>query len=368
MMPADRFDRVLDSWITYKAPAAAPPQLHARAMDVVRHRRQRVNWSATIRGAVGVGPAGGVRFGTAWRVAALVALTLILGVFLVFVGGTKPPVDITPSPTPPASPTPVAPPTVPPLQTTEFSRPFSYVLPVDNSIRTAPPTEQLFQFIDGSFAGRHGMVVAAIARASVARCPGALGAVPIRNAPAALLEDLEAIGGFTLPSPTQGTVDGRVATVTRRNEDSSPCAGEFHIETGLASDAISMTRPGSMILFDVDGETVLIDVWAINEAELESWLPTAMELVDTIQFVPPPIEPTAEFARPFPTSCRLTTASARSHQARISFNSSTDPSAVDTASLSPRLMRPLYTRVPAIRAASPFVQHHPPTCWRIWEP
>ncbi len=43
-----------------------------------------------------------------------------------------------------------------------------------------------------------------------------------------------------------------------------------------------------MILFEIDGRTVLIDIWAIDEAELDSWLPAATEFLNTIHFISEP--------------------------------------------------------------------------------
>ena len=108
---------------------------------------------------------------------------------------------------------------------------------------------------------------------------------PIRTAPAELLEDLRAIGGFAYQEPRQISVDGRSAIVARRTptEGSAACSADLHIDPitkGLGNSFISMEPAADSVLVDVGGgRTFLIDVWAHTEEDLEAWLPTAMDFV-----------------------------------------------------------------------------------------
>ena len=304
MNPTNSFDQILHEWLVDAAPHTMPAATHSGAIDRARRTKQRSSWSAALHGwAAGQGVRA-VGLGRVARVGALVAATALIGIMLASGLGQRPPTPIE-SPAPSASPTavasPVASPTVAPLLTTEFARPFSYVLPTDNSIRTVLASDSVFEFIDGSLSGRHGILVAVIDQPYVHACPVSAGRILIRKTPAGLLEDLGAIGGLTLTAPSETIFDGRVATVTRRAEYPITCAtGDLHIDGGgLGSDFISLSRPASMILSEVDGRTVLIDIWAVDDVELESWLPTAMEFVDSIRFGGPAIGTASDFARPF---------------------------------------------------------------------
>ncbi len=62
-----------------------------------------------------------------------------------------------------------------------------------------------------------------------------------------------------------------------------------------------------MVVADVDGLTVLVDVWGLTDDELAGWLPAAMAFVNSIDFYetvpsspsPQPTSPLRDFLRPF---------------------------------------------------------------------
>ncbi|MGZ8721969.1 MAG: hypothetical protein ACXWXH_10955 [Aeromicrobium sp.] len=198
-------------------------------------------------------------------------------------------------PTPTPSPTTdLAPRATPPIASA-FGTVFSYVPPRADAVRWVTPSAGQFGFEDPhatSRVTRRGVVVASMDHAWVHDCETGDRA-PIRTAPADLLEDLSAIGRFAYGEPRQISIDGRAAIEARRtlSERSAECQADLHIDPltqGLGNSYITLWPTANSILVDVAGRTFLIEIWANTDQDLEAWLPTAMDFVNSIQFTAQP--------------------------------------------------------------------------------
>ena len=114
------------------------------------------------------------------------------------------------------------------------------------------------------------------------------GRVRLRSAPAELLEDMDdLLVGVHLEPATNSTLDGRPALTTRSVPGMTSNHSDLHLGakmTGLSGDYIIMTAPYRLIVADIDGVTVLVQIWSQTEEDLAAWLPVAQQFVDSIQF------------------------------------------------------------------------------------
>ncbi len=188
-------------------------------------------------------------------------------------------------------------------QATEFQVPFSYELSANDrlaqNLRSSGVPDHsgsLFGFeeaVTGDSAPRYGIAVALVTNAGVHRCPRSSTSsedVSVRTSPRDLLDDMQQLGGMEFADPVEGLFDGRPALFTERVAGAHECeVADLHFggSTGRSSLApfLPLDTAGSSILLEVDGETVLIDVWAETDEELADWLPLAMEFVNSIHFV-----------------------------------------------------------------------------------
>ena len=84
----------------------------------------------------------------------------------------------------------------------------------------------------------------------------------------------------------------RVGTVSASTLDGVPAltadvtSGHFDILDGttMVAGSLMFGRPSEVIVADLDGAIVLVQIWAGSAAELEAWVPKAMEFVSTMHF------------------------------------------------------------------------------------
>jgi hypothetical protein len=114
------------------------------------------------------------------------------------------------------------------------------------------------------------------------------GRIRLRSVPAELLADLRDRAGIPLGPIAETTLDGHPALVV---DVRYPGVNDLHFRPrmdGLAGeDYIDLTLASRLIVVDVDGLTMLIDVWARTPDDLATWLPTADAFIDSIHFLAP---------------------------------------------------------------------------------
>jgi hypothetical protein len=235
----------------------------------------------------------------------------VLTVVAVIAGGQRP----APRPSPVPAPTvrPIVSPTTanptaaiigPTLSAPYFLRPFEYVLPAATTLQPLISGRPMLEgWADGpvvlgadrygaeqNAAHPRGIVVAALDGPVVHPCPesGTGSRIVIRSAPQEFLDDLRGHAGVALSAVVPTRFDGRPAVVTTVVPGQSRCTfTDFH--TG--NDYVLLNLPSRLILVDVDGMTVLIDVWALTDDALAAWLPEADEVVQSIHFTGRPAAP-----------------------------------------------------------------------------
>ena len=134
----------------------------------------------------------------------------------------------------------------------------------------------------------HGIHVAVIREPLVHGCsPTTASGVRtrVRAAPSDLIADLSTIGGIGIGEVTETHVDGRTALVTDVDPELNRCAwGDIHF-VGSAFTFVDLRVPSRLFVTDVEGTTVLIHIWAPTEADLRTWMPNALLIVDSIHFI-----------------------------------------------------------------------------------
>lgn len=83
----------------------------------------------------------------------------------------------------------------------------------------------------------------------------------------------------------------RVGTVSATTLDGVPALtalvtqGHFDIHHGPGvTTSVNFALPSRVIVADIDGAIVMVQIWAGSEQELDAWLPRAMEFVSTMRF------------------------------------------------------------------------------------
>jgi hypothetical protein len=219
-----------------------------------------------------------------------------------------------PSTGPSVSPTPD--PTASTRSAGSFVRPFRFTVPagsgLQKTIGDAPP--EIVSFVVGanapiggqSYGGQapesgnlRGIVIAS---AETAWTHGAGGRFALRPAPADFLadlhtkaiarfDDLGTVVGIDLSATTDTILDGRPA-LTAATRPGGKTGLDIHVQlpmTGLGGGPlISLKLPYRLIVTEVDGVTVLVQIWARSDADLAAWMPDATKFVDSIRFVEQP--------------------------------------------------------------------------------
>ena len=256
--------------------------------------------------------------GTSLRLLAVAALLVTgLGAGTIFVG--RPLVADTPTTTPVAEPTkaPVAEkPTAPAVAdepanvaasgettTVEYFRPFEYradsTIPLQTIDTRVNGRGALIAFTVGADipypmteggtieADAKGVTVSSAQGGQVHDCAGD-GYSRVREDPALFLLDLRRIAGVGLGETELITFDGRPARFVAVDPAANQCeAADFHAKgfiTGILQQPMRLTVPSRLIVTEVDGETMVIQVWAGSEAALKEWLRTSAAFVNSIHF------------------------------------------------------------------------------------
>lgn len=189
-----------------------------------------------------------------------------------------------------------------PLRESAFVVPFEYSVPPGSLIRSTVSNSAMVAWVGGPDvvpspfeAGNPAQQPAPsnvrgiiIGRGSEAWSHSSSGRFMLRTSPAGFLLDLREIANVSMGTIEQTTLDGRTALVT-----SLPGAGgtDIHVTghmqgLGSISSYAIVNLPSSLIVADIDGTTVFILIWARTVADLETWLPQAHALVDSIHFLP----------------------------------------------------------------------------------
>ena len=171
-----------------------------------------------------------------------------------------------------------------------FAREFDYAIAGDAALRPGANSRQMYNFVGPD----HGVVVFAVLNGSYTHdCRQSLRGNHTairRGTPAEILEDLRAIGGVGIGAQSSSALDGKAAVATDIDPLRQRCeTADVHLTASVLGGAyVPLDRPSRMILADVDGLVVGVQIWTERPEDLESWIPTATEFVETIHFEPYP--------------------------------------------------------------------------------
>ena len=184
-------------------------------------------------------------------------------------------------------------PSTPPAQAghaESFAREFDYAIAADAALRPGANSRQMYNFVGPD----HGVVVFAVLNGSFTHdCrEGSQGDHPSirRGTPTEILEDLMAVGGVGIGAQSASTLDGRAAVAADIDPLRQRCeTADVHLTPSLlGGDYVPLDRPSKLVLADIDGLIVGVQIWAERPEDLERWIPTAMQFVESIHFEPYP--------------------------------------------------------------------------------
>lgn len=93
------------------------------------------------------------------------------------------------------------------------------------------------------------------------------------------LAGMAASDAFAIGDVSATTLDGRSAW------SASVTSGHFDISPGsLAAMSVHFDLPSRIIVADVDGAIVMVQIWAGSDEDLEAWLPEALLFVNSMRF------------------------------------------------------------------------------------
>jgi hypothetical protein len=238
-------------------------------------------------------PRRGDLFGITWHIAvaaAAAAIVVLVGVGWLLgmgplsrVGG--PDASITPHSTPRPGSTPGS--------VTDFVRPFAFVLPPETSLEVTTHGTRWVAFTAGSDVesgrdqqpGSWGVIVADV---TGAKTEEGLGRADVLLGYPGFFEDLEGNASVDVVAQTAIELDARPAIQGDLEASGGSAYPHIHLEWGAEDSVelpfIDLPYPTRLIVSDVGGRIVLIQVWARSPADYRAWLPIAMELVDSITF------------------------------------------------------------------------------------
>lgn len=169
-----------------------------------------------------------------------------------------------------------------------FVKPFEFAIPDGSGLELGRSGEEMARWFVGAD-HTHGITVATGEDAWIH--PGA-GRVALPDDPAGFIATLREVGSVDLDPTESMTLDGRPAMTARMARDRSaddPHVYELHVTgpmTGLSSGPyLYLNSPQRLIVTEVDGFTVLVQVWARSNEELDAFMPVATEFVDSIHFL-----------------------------------------------------------------------------------
>ena len=130
-----------------------------------------------------------------------------------------------------------------------------------------------------------GIVMFPARDAVVHACTGN-GRVTVAEEPSAFLDDLHDLGGIGVTGVSEGTFDGRPSLVATIDPTQQRCGiPDLHpMGTGLGSGFVKFDTPSRLIVTEVEGMTIGIQVWAPTSEGLASAMPDATAFLDGIHF------------------------------------------------------------------------------------
>jgi hypothetical protein len=292
---SDERDPILVDFFRSDAIGAAPPDLLGRTLDVTRNARRSPAWSARVGQWLdrSIGPRYGRRLRTVAILAVLAAIVAATLWWTVLGGASHP----TPGPLPGT------------ILVERFARPFTYVddpllqrfTPDDNppvgivawvdgvDIAAAAPEPRPFGGQENTSGATSGIIVASAgADTWTHRCGPGGGRQTIRFTPLGFMTDLRDVEGAGFDEFQTVLVDGREAVAATLSDTRSRCATDVHFVLGVVGQPyVSLGLPARMLAVDVDGVTVVIQIWSRDDKDLASWLPAANAFVDRFHFLPP---------------------------------------------------------------------------------
>jgi hypothetical protein len=177
-----------------------------------------------------------------------------------------------------------------------FDRPFSYAIPTDSGLvlDRASPAVYLFEGVD-----RGVRVIAIRPGTGTFSCGtgrGGASTVITGTAPE-ILNNLRVIGGVGIAAESRGTLDAREALIADIDPRRHSCEHPELLVPGTQAfiGHVSLDMPARLVLADVEGLIVAVQIWTTRPDDLEAWIPTATEFVETIHFH----GEVADFAVPF---------------------------------------------------------------------
>ena len=136
---------------------------------------------------------------------------------------------------------------------------------------------------------QRGAVLAYLGEPEVHQCGGPTSRVVVRRDPAGLLQDLEGIAGFDVRDIESRSVGGRTAASAL--VIGPGCGQDIHLrQVGLSHDSLLLEISGPTFLtaVNVDGQTVLLQLWAHTEEELARWIDEMGPMLDSMTMDPHP--------------------------------------------------------------------------------
>ena len=131
--------------------------------------------------------------------------------------------------------------------------------------------------------GSRGVVIADVTNTKLHGMEG----LPLGSDAASFVQVLTDSQWWDVRDVAETSLDGRPAVSGRLVQVISDWW--THLDTVDANGTlIEFMHPSHLIVTDVGDEVVLIQIWAGTEAELDAWMPTAMQFVDTLRFTAAP--------------------------------------------------------------------------------
>jgi hypothetical protein len=175
----------------------------------------------------------------------------------------------------------------------DFVRPFTFMLPPDSHLDVTTNGDRWVAFTFGSDVDsgpehQLGLGGVTVVDATGARTESGFGRADVLLRYPEFFEDLEGNASLTVATQTVIEHDGRPA-LQGDLEASGPWAyPHIHLDWGQVESTdlpfVDLPYPTRLIVTDVGGRIVLIQVWTRDPADYQGWLPIAMELVDSIDF------------------------------------------------------------------------------------
>ena len=302
MTARNDLDLVLHEWFATTAHEVAPTGLHDNAIERVRASGQQPAWIARL-GVPGVSRQG--RASALVPMGAILAVVALALVWAATFGGTgpSPSGSVTPSPSPSLTQEPS--PSSEPDAMSFFTAPFDFTIPPGSGLVPAAdgPHQHRIAWVVGqeqpspsqAYGGQapesgvdRGIIVASADR-PWAHSDG--GRYFLKTAPAGLLSDLADTSGAHLGPITAIDLDGRpalAATVLDYAQNDIHLSGGLGGLIGSTPDAFGLGMPCRLIVANVDGQVVFVLAWARTPEDLDGFLPTAAQFVDSMRFTGQP--------------------------------------------------------------------------------